>query len=67
MLDSLTLLRALGRLTPNQREAFLDHVVLERTLAEISTSMGVSRGRVEQLVKDARDRLDYLRVYERAA
>lgn len=64
MIDSLRLLGALSRLSMNQREAFIDHVVLHRTFKEIGATMGVSDSRVSQWVRQASERLQYLRVYE---
>lgn len=46
-----------ARLTPAQREAFIDTEYLGRTCDEVAETMGCSRQAVSQIVGRARDKL----------
>lgn len=46
-----------ARLTPRQREAFLDRLVLGHTTDQVAADMGITRSGVSQLLDRARERL----------
>lgn len=50
MKTSLDVLVALSRLTPNQRDAVIDRVVLERPVAEIGRELGMTRQGATQTI-----------------
>ncbi len=54
---TVPLLRSLGRLTADEREAWVDFTLVGKTCAEIGLARGVSRERVRQQVERARVRL----------
>lgn len=57
---SLDALIALGRLTPDQREALIDHAVIGRPVTAIAADMGFTRRRIYQLEAEASARLAVL-------
>jgi DNA-directed RNA polymerase specialized sigma24 family protein len=54
---TLELLIAFGRLTPLQREALVDHVLIGRTVGEIAESMGCTSQNVSNVLRRARAHL----------
>lgn len=57
LLAALSRLTANGALTENEREAWTDNMIVGRSPAAISQTMGLSRQRVSQLVASATDKL----------
>lgn len=53
----LETLRALSYLTPNQREALVDRVLLDRLPGEIASDMGCTESNVFQLIQHAKAHL----------
>lgn len=55
--DAVIVMSALSVLTPNQREAFVDAVVLEHEQTQIAARMGISKNRVGQLIRNSQSKL----------